>query len=251
MPDQYQMSVDNIVTRMRESSSLSAFGRYCFSAFLPKRTKSAPEHTQRRHHSEGDPRDQDARFPDLLVITDVCLCEYTSHGHCGVIEDGYVQNDTTLELLVREAVSHARSGRRHHRAVRHDGRTRRRDSRPRSTPTDSESPIMAYSAKYASAFYGPFREAAGSAPAIRRSHAATRWIRQTRVKRCAKWSSTSHEGADIVMVKPALAYLDVIRACRTHSRAGGRLQRLGRVLDGQGGGRQRLARRTKERCSRS
>ena len=148
------------------------------------------------------------------MVTDVCLCEYTSHGHCGVVEGGEVQNDPTLELLARMAVSHARAGRARGGALRHDGRPRGRDPAGRSTRDGfADVAILSYAAKYASAFYGPFREAADSAPQFgdRRGYQmdpanAREALREVRLD--------VEEGADMVMVKPALPYLDVIRAVR-------------------------------------
>ena len=125
------------------------------------------------------------RFPELLLLTDVCLCEYTSHGHCGIVRDGEVVNDESLDLIARTAVSHVEAGA---DAVAPsdmmDGRVGRD---PRGARR--ETPILAYSAKYASAFYGPFRETADSTPAFgdRRS---TRWIRRTSARRSANASST-------------------------------------------------------------
>src|SRR5947208_17031538 len=148
--------------------------------------------------------------PDLLVIADLCLCEYTSHGHCGVVRgDGTIDNDATLELLARTATSQARSGAdiiapsdmmdgrvgAIRAALDEDGHT--------------ETPILAYSAKFASAFYGPFREAADSAPAFgdRRSHQ----MDPANVEEALREIELDlEEGADIVMVKPAMTYLDVI-----------------------------------------
>jgi porphobilinogen synthase len=151
--------------------------------------------------------------PDLLVITDVCLCEYTSHGHCGVVVDGYVDNDKTLELLAKTALSHAQAGADMVApSDMMDGRVKAiRQALDGNGFQDI--PILAYAAKYASYFYGPFREAAESAPQFgdRRSYQmdtpnwreALREIEQDIV-----------EGADIVMVKPALPCLDVIRKAR-------------------------------------
>ncbi len=149
--------------------------------------------------------------PELLVITDVCLCEYTSHGHCGVVRpEGVVDNDATLELLARTAVSQARAGA---DVVAPSDMMDGRVGTIRAALDDeghSATPILAYSAKFASAFYGPFREAAGSTPAFgdRRSYQmdpanAEEALRETALD--------VDEGADIVMVKPALPYLDVIR----------------------------------------
>ena len=150
-------------------------------------------------------------FPDLVVITDLCLCEYTSHGHCGVVRsDGSVDNDQTLELLARSAVSQARAGA---DIVAPSDMMDGRVGVIRSALDDdglSETPILAYSAKFASAFYGPFRVAADSAPAFgdRRGYQmdpanGDEAVREARLD--------VDEGADIVMVKPALPYLDLIR----------------------------------------
>jgi porphobilinogen synthase len=155
---------------------------------------------------------KDRRFP-LTVITDVCLCEYTSHGHCGVIRDGDVDNDSTLELLVRTAVSQARAGADIVApSDMMDGRVWAiRRGLDQAGLVDKA--ILAYSAKYASAFYGPFREAAGSAPQFgdRRSYQMDPPnVREAR----REVRADLEEGADMIMVKPALAYLDVIRAVR-------------------------------------
>jgi porphobilinogen synthase len=148
------------------------------------------------------------RFPELLLLTDVCLCEYTSHGHCGVVRDDEIVNDESLELIARTAVSHVEAGA---DAVcpsdMMDGRVAAiREQLP-------ETPIVAYSAKYASAFYGPFREAADSAPAFgdRRSYQMDPANVREAIREC---ELDLAEGADVLMVKPALPYLDVIRAVR-------------------------------------
>jgi porphobilinogen synthase len=145
---------------------------------------------------------------ELVLLTDVCLCEYTSHGHCGVIRNGEVDNDETLELIARTAVSHVEAGA---DAVcpsdMMDGRVAAiRDELP-------ETPIIAYSAKYASAFYGPFREAAESAPAFgdRRGYQMDPGNVREALREC---DQDVAEGADVLMIKPALPYLDVIRAAR-------------------------------------
>jgi porphobilinogen synthase len=148
------------------------------------------------------------RFPELLLLTDVCLCEYTSHGHCGVVRDGEIVNDESLELIARTAVSHVDAGA---DAVcpsdMMDGRVAAiREQLP-------ETPIVAYSAKYASAFYGPFREAAESAPSFgdRRSYQMDPANVREALREC---ELDLAEGADVIMVKPALPYLDVLRAAR-------------------------------------
>jgi porphobilinogen synthase len=159
-----------------------------------------------------------AAHPTLLVITDVCLCEYTSHGHCGVVrDDGTIDNDASLELLARAATSHARAG------ADVIAPSDMMDGRVGAIRAEldaegfSELPILAYAAKFASAYYGPFREAAGSTPAFgdRRSYQldpanGREALRETELDIA--------EGADIVMVKPALAYLDVIAAVRAMTR---------------------------------
>jgi porphobilinogen synthase len=153
------------------------------------------------------------RFPELVLMTDVCLCEYTSHGHCGVLVDGEVHNDQSLELLARTAVSHVEAGA---DAVAPsdmmDGRVHaiREALDERSFET---TPILAYSAKYASAFYGPFREAADSTPAFgdRRGYQMDPANVREALREC---ELDVDEGADAIMIKPALPYLDVIRAAR-------------------------------------
>jgi porphobilinogen synthase len=150
-----------------------------------------------------------ARFPELLLMTDVCLCEYTSHGHCGVVDvNGNVDNDASVELIVRTAVSHVEAGA---DVVcpsdMMDGRVGAiREQLP-------ESPIIAYSAKYASAFYGPFRDVADSAPSFgdRRGYQMDPGNVREALRECEQDIA---EGADLIMIKPALPYLDVIRAAR-------------------------------------
>jgi porphobilinogen synthase len=156
-----------------------------------------------------------AEVPDVLVLTDVCLCEYTSHGHCGVIHNGDVQNDESLELLSRMALSHVEAGA---DVVAPSDMMDGRVGAIRHTLDEhgfNSTPIMAYSAKYASGFYGPFREAAGSSPQFgdRRSYQ----MDPANVREALREIDLDiAEGADIVMVKPALAYLDVIRRVREH-----------------------------------
>ena len=156
-----------------------------------------------------------AETPDLLVMTDVCLCEYTSHGHCGVIRNGNVQNDESLELLSLMALSHVEAGA--DLVAPSDMMDGRVGAIRRLLDEQgfSSTPIMAYSAKFASGFYGPFREAAGSAPQFgdRRAYQ----MDPANVREALREVDLDiAEGADIVMVKPALAYLDVIRQVRDH-----------------------------------
>jgi porphobilinogen synthase len=157
-------------------------------------------------------------LPELLVITDVCLCEYTDHGHCGVLSaDGGVDNDATLELLARTAVSHARAG------ADIVAPSDMMDGRVGAIRAELDAeglvdtPILAYSSKFASAFYGPFREAAGSTPAFgdRRSYQMDPANGREAVREALLDAS---EGADMVMVKPALAYGDLIKAVKRATR---------------------------------
>ena len=149
-------------------------------------------------------------FPDLLVITDVCLCEYTNHGHCGLIKEQTVDNDSTLELIAETALSHARAG------ADMVAPSDMMDGRVAAIRAKLDAggyadiPIMAYSAKYASAYYGPFREAAGSTPRFgdRKTYQMDPANGDEAIRETAQ---DIEEGADIVMVKPALAYMDIIR----------------------------------------
>ena len=153
-----------------------------------------------------------AKYPDFYVITDVCMCEYTDHGHCGILHDHEVDNDQTLEVLSKTALSHARAG------ADMVAPSDMMDGRVAAIRAALDGagyqnvPIMSYSAKYASAFYGPFRAAAGSAPSFgdRKGYQMDPHNRREALKECAL---DVEEGADILMVKPALAYLDIIREC--------------------------------------
>ena len=153
-----------------------------------------------------------AKYPDFYVITDVCMCEYTDHGHCGILRGHEVDNDKTLEVLARTALSHAQAGA---DMVAPSDMMDGRIAAIRAILDEhglQNVPIMSYSAKYASAFYGPFREAAGSAPSFgdRKGYQMDPHNRREALKECAL---DVEEGADILMVKPALSYLDVIREC--------------------------------------
>lgn len=153
--------------------------------------------------------------PEMLVITDVCLCEYTNHGHCGVITNGNVENDASLELLARMALSHAEAGA---DIVAPSDMMDGRVSAIRQTLDEhsfSQLPIMSYAAKFASGFYGPFREAAASTPQFgdRRSYQMDPANAREALREI---DQDIAEGADIVIVKPALAYMDIIRQVRDH-----------------------------------
>jgi porphobilinogen synthase len=158
-------------------------------------------------------RELKSGFPDLVLATDVCLCEYTSHGHCGVIRDGEVDNDASLDLLARTAVSHAEAGA---DAICPSDMMDGRVGAIRSALDDAgqeQIPVVSYAAKYASAFYGPFREAAESTPAFgdRRGYQLDPANVREALREC---ELDVREGADALIVKPALPYLDVLRAVR-------------------------------------
>lgn len=213
MPGQYQLSLDNLDKEIKEIVSLGIPAVLLFG--LPE-TKD--EAATGAYAEDGIVQEAIRAIkklaPELLVITDVCLCEYMSHGHCGVIKGDEVLNDISLELLAKTAVSHAAAGA---DIVAPSDMMDGRVAAIRAQLDESgflNTPIMAYSAKYASSFYGPFREAADSAPAFgdRRSYQmdppnAMEALRET--------AMDIEEGADIVMVKPALSYLDVIAAVRS------------------------------------
>ncbi len=150
------------------------------------------------------------QYPFVYIITDVCMCEYTSHGHCGILDGEYVDNDRTLEYLNRIALSHAKAGA--HMVAPSDMMDGRIGSMRQALDREGfvNVPVMAYSAKYASAFYGPFRDAAGSSPVFgdRKSYQMDCHNRKEALKEVALDVA---EGADIVMIKPALSYLDIIR----------------------------------------
>ena len=209
MPGQFQLSVDNI---LRECEDLLRLGIRSVLLFGIPQAKD--EVGSGAYANDGiiqkALRAIQASFPEMLVITDVCLCEYTSHGHCGVVEDGYVNNDKTLELLVKEAVSHAENGA--DIIAPSDMMDGRIGAIRRGLDAGGfiDTPIMAYSAKYSSAFYGPFREAAESAPQFgdRKTYQMDLANSDEAMREIAL---DIQEGVDIVMVKPALSYLDVIR----------------------------------------
>jgi porphobilinogen synthase len=205
---QFQLSVDQIVEEVKEAEDLGIPGIILFG--IPERKD---EMGSEAYSDDGiiqrAIRAIKEESPDFLVITDVCLCEYTSHGHCGVVEGDQILNDPTLELLTKQALSHVRAG------VDMVAPSDMMDGRVGAIRNGldesgySEIPIMAYSAKFCSSYYGPFREAAESVPQFgdRRSYQmdfanADEALREVRLD--------IQEGADIVMVKPALPYLDII-----------------------------------------
>ncbi|MBI3459640.1 porphobilinogen synthase [Candidatus Acetothermia bacterium] len=212
MPGQFRLSLDELPRELEEVAELEIPAVLLFGL---------PEHKDELGHGAYDDhgivqeavRTAKRNVPELVVITDVCLCAYTSHGHCGLMRDGYVQNDETLELLAQTAVSQAAAGADIVApSAMMDGQVRAiREALDEAGFT--ERAIMSYSAKYASAFYGPFREAAGSVPQFGDRSGYQMDPANVTEALCEVELDIS-EGADIVMVKPALAYLDVIRAVR-------------------------------------
>jgi len=212
MPGQFQLSIDNVILECSELESLGINSVLLFGIPTEKDEVGSQAYSENGIIQRAT-REIKKNFPDMLVVTDVCLCEYTSHGHCGVVEDGYVQNDKTLELLAREAVSHAKSGA---DIIAPSDMMDGRIGAIRSALDEAgfaETPIMAYSAKFSSAFYGPFREAAKSAPQFgdRKMYQIDFANSDEALREIAL---DIQEGADIVMVKPALSYLDLIRRCK-------------------------------------
>ncbi len=208
MPGVCQTSVDELLKDAREAAELGIGAILLFGI---------PDHKDEKgsggYAADGVVQRAVAavkkELPDLLIITDVCLCEYTSHGHCGVVRNGEVQNDETLELLARQAVSHARAGA---DMVAPSDMMDGRVAVLRRALDDAgfaDIPIMSYAAKYASAFYGPFRDVAESAPQFgdRRGYQMDPANGDEALREVAL---DIEEGADIVMVKPALAYLDIV-----------------------------------------
>lgn len=208
MPGCYQEPVKDAVKNAKEAFSLGIPAVILFGIPKHKDEAGSGAYDEKGVIQEAVRAIKNS-VPGLYVITDVCLCEYTSHGHCGLIKHGDVQNDSTLELLSKEAVSHARAGADMVApSDMMDGRVGA--IRDALDETGFEQvPIMSYAAKYASAFYGPFREAAESTPQFgdRRSYQMDPANRREAMKEVAL---DIEEGADIVMVKPALSYLDVI-----------------------------------------
>ncbi len=212
MPDVFQLSVDNVLRECEELLTLGItavllFGIPDFKDEVGSSGYAADGIVQKAA------REIKRKFPEMLVITDVCLCEYTSHGHCGVIENEFVQNDATLELLAKQAVSHAQNGA--DIIAPSDMMDGRIGAIRQALDANNfhDTPIMAYAAKYSSAFYGPFREAAESAPQFgdRKSYQMDYGNADEAMREIAL---DIQEGADIVMVKPALSYLDIIRRAK-------------------------------------
>ncbi|HET9855811.1 MAG TPA: porphobilinogen synthase, partial [Methylomirabilota bacterium] len=208
MPGQAQLSIDELLKECKDVASMGIPAVLLFGLPQDKDPRGSEAYADDGIIQQAVRAVKDT-IPDLMVITDVCLCEYTSHGHCGVVEDGRIKNDPTLELIARTAVSHAEAGA---DLIAPSDMMDGRVAAIREGLDESgfpETPIMAYSAKYASAFYGPFREAADSTPQFgdRRSYQMDPANAMEAMREVAL---DVDEGADIVMVKPALPYLDVI-----------------------------------------
>jgi len=216
MPGCFQLSIGNLLPEVREVAGLGIPAVLLFGI---------PAHKDSAATTAYDPegvvqlavRAIKDEFPELLVITDVCLCEYMDHGHCGVVQDGEVLNDVTLELLAKMAVTHAEAGA---DIVAPSDMMDGRVAAIRTSLDDeglSDTAIMAYSAKFASAFYGPFREAAESEPAFgdRKTYQMDPPNGEEAVREALL---DIEEGADIIMVKPALPYLDVVHAIKQETK---------------------------------
>jgi len=212
MPGIYQQSVENIVAEAREVHELGIPAVILFGIPEYKDSIGSSACLEKGVIQEAI-RALKMDVPGLAVITDVCMCEYTDHGHCGVIKDGDVDNDATLELLCEEALSHAQAGADMVApSDMMDGRVRAiREALDNNGFTHL--PIMSYAVKYASGYYGPFREAAESAPQFgdRRSYQMDPANRLEAIREAAM---DVEEGADILMVKPGLPYLDIVREVR-------------------------------------
>ncbi|MBN2062385.1 MAG: porphobilinogen synthase [Deltaproteobacteria bacterium] len=212
MPGQYQFSVDTVI---KEVEGVYALGIPSVILFgIPEHKDSTGSSS---YDSDGVVQKTIAtikdKIPEMIVITDVCLCEYTDHGHCGIIKDGQVANDPTLEILARQALSHARAGADFVApSDMMDGRVAViRDAL--DAEGFEETGILSYAVKYASGFYGPFREAADSAPMFG-DRAGHQMDPANALEALKEAELDIEEGADMIMVKPALPYLDIIRRVR-------------------------------------
>ncbi len=213
MPGQFQISIDQLDKEIEEITKLGIPGVILFGLPETKDPAATGAYDEDGIVQEAIKKIKQINI-DLLVITDVCLCEYMDHGHCGITKNGEVQNDLTLELLAKTALSHATAGA---DMVAPSDMMDGRVAAIRSQLDEGgfeDLPIMSYAAKYASAFYGPFREAADSSPTFgdRRSY---QMDPPNALEALREVAMDIEEGADIVMVKPALSYLDVIAGIRS------------------------------------
>lgn len=209
MPGIYRVSVDNFLKELEQLQNLGLTSVLLFG--IPdKKDEIGSEAYSETGVIQKALREAKKNFPELLLITDVCLCEYTSHGHCGIIQNGEVSNDKSVEIIAKTALSHVQAGADIVApSDMMDGRVAA-IKRIFELNNYTDKAIMSYSAKYASAFYGPFREAAGSKPAF--GDRKTYQMDYGNIKEALREVEQDiAEGADIIMVKPALAYLDVVR----------------------------------------
>jgi porphobilinogen synthase len=212
MPEVYRFSIDKALEEIKEATQLGIKAVLLFGIPDKKDEVGTSAYIENGIIQKAVRAIKD-KFPELIVITDVCLCEYTSHGHCGIIKNGEVDNDLTLEVLAKIAVSHAKAGA---DIVAPSDMMDGRVERIRSALDEagfSYVAIMSYAVKYCSAFYGPFREAAESAPKFgdRRSYQMDPANSREALREA---SLDIEEGADIIMVKPAMPYLDIIKMLR-------------------------------------
>ncbi len=212
MPGVFQLSVDELLKELKDVSELNIPGILLFGLPAGKDARGSEAHSDSGVVQKAVRAIKD-KFPDLTVITDVCLCEYTDHGHCGILKGRDVDNDATLDVLAEAALSHARAGA---DIVAPSDMMDGRVGTIRGALEENgfqDVAILSYAAKYCSAFYGPFREAADSAPKFgdRRSYQMDPANSDEALREV---DLDIAEGADIVMVKPALAYLDIIRRVR-------------------------------------
>lgn len=212
MPGIYQQSIEHIVAEAREVYQLGVPAVILFG--IPERKDAVGSDAYAEHGIIQETiRAIKREVPQLAVITDVCLCEYTDHGHCGIIRDGDVDNDATVALLAREALSHAQAGA---DMVAPSDMMDGRVAAIRAALDENgflHIPVMSYAVKYASGYYGPFREAAESTPQFgdRRSY---QMDPANRLEALREAQADIDEGADIIMVKPGLPYLDIVRDLR-------------------------------------
>jgi porphobilinogen synthase len=208
MPDCYRLSIDEFLKEARKvyATGIRSFILFGIPEFKDEKASGA-------YASDGiiqqSLRALKDTLPDILAITDVCLCEYMSHGHCGIVKDGHILNDPTLELLAQTALSHVQAGA--DMVAPSDMMDGRVGAIRKSLDSSGfkNIPLMSYSAKYCSAFYGPFRDAAQSAPQFG-DRATYQMNVANRREALAETALDIEEGADIVMVKPALSFLDII-----------------------------------------
>jgi porphobilinogen synthase len=212
MPGQFQLSVDLLTKTAAEAFELGIPAVILFGIPAKKDSLGTEAYAQSGIVQKAIKAIKD-KLPEMIVISDVCLCEYTDHGHCGVVEGRTVDNDATLDLLARAAVSHAEAGA---DMVAPSDMMDGRVTEIRNALDEngySQTPIMSYAAKYCSAYYGPFRQAADSAPKFgdRRTY---QMDPANALEALREVTLDVEEGADIIMVKPALAYLDIIHRVR-------------------------------------